>query len=579
MTSRICKIIILLFLLYACPGISFAEDIVSGDDKEVLGVSQDTSLQKESFSVIKEGEGVEPEPGAKISINMKKAMPNAEQVQPEARGQDTLKEEAVVKTAESEEAEVSARELGLASMPLAPKAATDIYSLNDCINTAIKNHLPLQIAAKSVKLGELRLFEARRNMLPTATIAYEEYSGRIYGRAYIGRKQYVEGQQPVFRGGELYYTMKQAETNLAVVRNDYERIKNELILQVKKAYYTLAKAKENLIVQQEISQEAGRIWSMVIKQSEAGVVSKLEFLNVSSQASQVKYQLASAEGDASVAELVLKQTMNVDMDQRVEIKPNLEFKKVDIDFDKVINAAFLNRAEIKINYLMVDYYNYGKGIARAKGWPKVDLLGSWGLAKEEYAPEDMGPDISGNTDPDRKIEQQWYAGIKTTVPFWGSTAEYSWTKETWVPVVSAFQGTETVTSAYKFKILDKLDYYSERQLSEIDFDRARQELTKVKQDITLEARESCFNYQKALIQLDTASNKVKYQEKDLDMVKLKRGMDEAQDSNVIESMIKLGQEKFGYIQALSDCHISLASVNKAIGVEDYFTQGNELNNN
>lgn len=47
-------------------------------------------------------------------------------------------------------------------------------------------------------------------------------------------------------------------------------------------------------------------------------------------------------------------------------------------------------------------------------------------------------------------------------------------------------------------------------------------------------------------------------------------MDEAQDSNVMESMIKLSQEKFGYIQALTDCHVSSAAIDKAVGVENYF---------
>ena len=63
--------------------------------------------------------------------------------------------------------------------------------------------------------------------------------------------------------------------------------------------------------------------------------------------------------------------------------------------------------------------------------------------------------------------------------------------------------------------------------------------------------------------------KVKYQEKDLEFTKMKRSLDEAQDSSVIESMIKLSQERFGYVQALTDCHTAVASINKAIGVKDY----------
>jgi hypothetical protein len=45
-------------------------------------------------------------------------------------------------------------------------------------------------------------------MLPSIGLRFEEYSGRVSGRAYVGRKQYFEGQQPVFHGGELFFTMK-----------------------------------------------------------------------------------------------------------------------------------------------------------------------------------------------------------------------------------------------------------------------------------------------------------------------------------------------------------------------------------
>lgn len=462
---------------------------------------------------------------------------------------------------------VFTRELGLVDMPTRGENGWGLLSLDDCVAIAVKNHIPLQIAQKSMKLAELRVFEARRNMLPSASITFEEGHGRVNDLAYISRKQFIEGQQPVFHGGELYYTMKQAEVNTQITKNDYQKIKNELILQVKKGYYALCKAKGNLKLQVELSKEVERIFDMARKAFEAGVASKLEFLNVSSQAGQAKYQFTAAEGDVSVADLILKQAMNIDPRDALEINDDLEFKKVTVDFEKVLNAAALNRPEMKINSLMIDYYNYGKGVSKAKGWPKIDLMGQWGLGKDEYASPDQSNLPDGG---DRKLEQQWYAGVKASMPFWGSTGEVARTMEHWPPVVSSYHTTISDTTTWKFKILDKLDYYSDKQLAEIDFDKARQELNKIRQDIALEARESCFNYQKAVIQADTAANKVRYQEKDLEFTKMKRGMDEVQDSNVIESMIKLAQERFGYLQALADCHTSLAGINKAIGVDDYF---------
>jgi outer membrane protein TolC len=169
--------------------------------------------------------------------------------------------------------------------------------------------------------------------------------------------------------------------------------------------------------------------------------------------------------------------------------------------------------------------------------------------------------------------------VKCSIPLWGSTGEYSYVKEQWVAAVSALKGTQTITNSYKFNFLDNLAQYTERASAAVDLDRARQELIKTKQDVTLEVKEACFNYEKALLQLDTAVNKVKYQEGDLELTKFKRQMDEAQDSNVVDSMIRLAQERFGYVQSLSDCRVAMASISKAVGIPDYFKDVESANSN
>lgn len=459
-----------------------------------------------------------------------------------------------------------------------------VLSLDECIDIAIKNYLPLKTVKKSVKLAEWRLFEARRNLLPKVGVKMEEHTGKIYLRHYYGKSTAVDIQQTVFHGGEYVYTMMQAQTNLKIVNKEYARIKNDLILQVKKGYYTLAKAKENLKFQSGLSSEVSRIYEMVVKQFESGIGSNLEFLNVSSQANQIKFQFVSAKGDVEVAELILKQAMNIDTAQRLDIVETDEFEKVSVDYEKVLRDAFVHRPEMQINSLMIQYYIYEQKVAKSKSWPKIDFIGSFGMAKEQFIAKDMGVDPADpNADMPQNLEQQWYAGVKCSIPLWGSTGEYSYTKEVWAPVVNTIKGTETITNSYKFNLLDNLAQFSDKASADVDFDKARQELIKTKQDVTLEVKEACFNYEKALLQLDTAVNKVKYQEGDLELTKFKRQMDEAQDSNVVDSMIKLAQEKFGYAQAISDCQIAIASISKAVGIPDYFKSieagGNNNSNN
>lgn len=452
-------------------------------------------------------------------------------------------------------------------MPVSGAART--LSLEECIQIAISNSLQMKTAKKNLKLAQWRVWEARRNLLPKIGGKMEEYTGKINGLRFFGRKNALDFQWTVFHGGEFVFTMLQAQTNVKIVSKEFSRIRNDLILQVKKGYYTLAKAKENLSLQHELSREVSRIHDMVVRQFDAGVTSNLELLNVNSQANQVRFQLTSAKGDVEVAELILKQAMNVDIREKVDINATLTFKKRHISFASVLSDAMVHRPEMQINALMVSYYMYQMKVAKSKSWPKIDLLGSWGLAKEQYIACDMpeGADV-------QDMAPQWYGGVKCSIPLWGSTGGYSYTKEHWVPVVSAYHGTETITNSYTFNFLDNLAQYSEKYSAAVDIERARQELVKTKQDVTLEVKESCFNYEKALMQLETAINKVKYQTSDLELVKFRRQMDEVQDSNVIESMIKLGQEKFGHVQALSDCNIALASISKAVGEPDYFSEKN-----
>ena len=456
-----------------------------------------------------------------------------------------------------------------------------ILNLDECVEVALENHLPLKTAKKSVKLAEWRLFEARRNLLAKVGIRWEEHTGKVYQRRYYGRSLAVDIQQTVFHGGEYIYTMMQAQMNLKIVNKEYSRIKNDLILQVKKAYYSLAKAKENLRFQAELSQETSKIYEMVVKQIESGVGANLEFLNVSSQSNQVRFQFVSAKGDVEVAELILKQAMNIDVKENIDIEQASEFKKININYEKVLRDALVYRPEMQINSMMVQYYIYEQKISKAKNWPKIDLIGSFGMAKENFIAKDNGADPTEPAEAAgdfQSMQQQWYGGVKCSIPLWGSTGEYSYVKEVWAPVVNTVKGTETITNSYKFNFLDNLAQFSDKASANVDLDRAKQELIKTKQDVTLETKEVCFNYEKALLQLETAANKVKYQEGDLELTKFRRQMDEAQDSNVIDSLIKLAQEKFGYVQAVSDCQIAIASISKAVGIPDYF-KDIELKNN
>ncbi len=444
--------------------------------------------------------------------------------------------------------------------------STRKLTLDECIKIAMENSLPLEIAQKQIKLAKIRLWEARRKLVPTLKLKWEESSGEIDKKAYEGRRTLVEGSQPIFHGGELVFTVSQARINLEIVENDYERIKNGLILKVEKAYYSLNKAIKFIEIQRKLHEKARELNGFINRGYEAKAVSKIEFLNVSSKYNQVNFQFISAEENVSLALLMLQQAMNTEED--IDIMPTEEPEvRGDISLDDCYTLAYTNRPEMKINYLMAEYYLYEKKIMGARSWPRVDAMGAYGYAIEDFRNKDQR---GARAASGHKFAPEWYVGLKVKVPFLGNTLGYSVTKERWQPVVRTTHQTETLTHSTTFGILDNLKLYSDLTESDIGFGRAKHEYNKIKQQITLEVKETFFKYKKALLQMKVAKSKVEYQRRYVEFLEAKREMDEAMISDVLEQMINLGEEEFGLLQSFTDYYIAIKSLNKAIGIIAYF---------
>jgi len=430
-------------------------------------------------------------------------------------------------------------------------------NIEECIKIAVDNYPALVTACAQEKLAKIKIWEARRNLFPKASVLWSEGSGEIYGEDYKSRRFGGEVSQKIFDGGETIFIIKQAEINLEVTRADAERIKNDLILSVKKAYYGLIKSKHNYNYQKDIYEESQRILTRIETQHKEKIVSEIEYLNVSSQCNQIKYQLISAEKDIEIAKLILKQAMTVDPGFKFDIANQLEFKKAEVNFGECLRLALLNRPEIRLNELLLKYYQYDKKIAKGKYWPDIEASGAYYQAGEVFKEQDLD------------LTSEWFVMGKVRLPIWGNSLEYSYNQSKTAPVVSAYHGTNSTTHTGKFSILDDLRLFSRRQEAEVDYDRIYQDLIKVKSDIRLEVQEQFFSFEKALILFELAKEKVTFQGKELELFKLRRDYGELEDSKVIESLIKLAEEQYGYMQALTEYFVSIAALNRAVGINDY----------
>jgi len=129
----------------------------------------------------------------------------------------------------------------------------------------------------------------------------------------------------------------------------------------------------------------------------------------------------------------------------------------------------------------------------------------------------------------------------------------------------------TVNSG-EIAILDKssLSIGSEIEEAKVNKQKAENELIETRRQLALEIKEAYYNYQESILQVKNALEKVRFHAEAVKVARAQASLNEALQSQLLESIIQLADEKSVYIKALSDYSLALVKINKVIGIKDYF---------
>ena len=439
-----------------------------------------------------------------------------------------------------------------------------IRNLEDCLNMAIANSKTLKIAQEEVRFAELKVREAARGLYPSLVAKLDRTDGNIKsletGGVDAGFRETEFGLQigqPLYQGGKLKSTLSQARVRLEIARKKYEKAKQDLIFDVKKAYYNLVTSQLNLREQEKLLREAESIMEEAKKKHRLNLVTNEELLNVQSQYNQVYYQKISEEKDCSLALLTLKQLINLEQPISVEIDTHLDFQELGISLDQCLELAAKHRLDLAISKLSLKFSELGKEIVRSDQKLKIDVTGFYGKGGGAYETEEL------------KVSDSWYAGIKVSKALGGSTISSGYTSDQTNPKLGQSARTESNTGSVTFSFLDNLKNLSDEREADIEYERALNEVKETEQKVESEVKEAYLNYEKSLIQLEAISKEIEFRKEGARIAKEKSKLNLAPNSEVLGAEINLTSAHTSYNEALAYYHIALASLNKAMEIEKY----------
>jgi outer membrane protein TolC len=482
--------------------------------------------------------------------------------------QSSAKEEALIKKAQEEKEEtrpplkatIEIQPFTAKGPELIPEKGKPVRMLNlkQAVQVAVDNSMSLTTARREIKLSKQKVKDAWRGLFPAASVKWEEIDGTTTGEDFKGREFYLELQQPLYQGGRLTNTLRQAQINMQVARHNYQKIKNDLVFEVEQAYHILASTKKTYRELTELLAVAHSDYKMGEKEFELNLEREIDFLNIKNLYQETEYKVLSNQKDLTLAYLTLYQTLNVDpQTETIDIPETPDPKILEIDLEQCTKLAIENRSDLTIKELLYKFNKYGLQIALSQNRLKIDLTASGGYKDEVFITEDL------------QLKPEWYIGIKGSIPIWLNTFEYSFIDQDKVPSAGQTTSTQFRSSTATLRLFDNTGYTSITE-AKVNLDKAKDELEKLEKSVVFETKQDFYEYQKAVYQLSNSATKLKLSEVELAIVETQRDLNLAATNDVLRTRIKLWEAKTGYHQATAGYFTSIAKLNKTIGLCDYF---------
>lgn len=446
-------------------------------------------------------------------------------------------------------------------------------TLKEATDIGMANSLQVKAAQKKIEVARAKVSEARRALFPTAQGVFTYNGGKAAssetipgGRYYKGESLKLNVTQPIFYGGELVMTAKQAEANWKSAQAEYEKAKDDYIQQLTTAFYGVVKAEYNEEYQENLYKDADAIYQRLRQEHLKKLIPELDFLNAESQYRQIFYQHETAKNDLLSARLVLFQTMSIDVEPDLPVDLKLDFKKLDLDLYGTLELALTHNPEIRMKEYALESSEWGVKIFKAKKMPRVDLRGSFGTLGEAFLDDEAI--ATGNATVD--TEKEWFLGVTTSMPLGPNSVEYEQVKHHYGPTVLALNGSEDWQHKATFNLFDKLSDITDEKSAEATYLQAMYELDKAKNDTIVSVKDQFYNMQKSLIQIDSSLAKMRYEEKQVAAYRYLVSIQETTAAQLLEGLVEESQDKFSFIQAVADYHLAVAALNVSIGDPDHF---------
>jgi len=333
-------------------------------------------------------------------------------------------------------------------------------------------------------------------------------------------------EQPLFTGA-IFLATRVAKTYAEIQNKFVDATEDEVIVNVKRAYYSVLLAEEVVdLAKMNLSFAEDNLKNTEVMYN-AGVVPEYDYIRAKVQVQNLIPELQEAENSYLLSKNLLKLVTGLPLDTEIEINDSLYLREIPVENKNELDEVMLQRnPTIKQLELQIQLSDYAASYEFTKHFPELYFNGNWQTQAQENDPRSFNR---------WRYNNSVYIGLSLRIP-----------------IFDGFQTTSRVEQA-------EIDLYKAKE----QYNKATKELKNALEDVLLsisQTREKLDSYKATIEQAELA----------YDIAQKRYSSGVGTQLETIDAMVSLTRAQVNYYNTIYDYYILHAQLDQLLSKGNNF---------
>lgn len=267
------------------------------------------------------------------------------------------------------------------------------FALEDCLRIALGNNPRIQSAMQDIFAADARVRQTWSNYFPQLSwqtgytrirqLQLSDAIGRnlIFNYFILGQ---ITASQMLYDFGVTQNEVTIKKLDSKIYKMNLSEVINDVVFQVKDAYYSLLYAQESANVARDMVAKYTLFYNQAKSYYEAGISPKVDVTIAEVNLSSAKLQLIQAENALDIARAKLDNAMGVPFSEEYVLSDKLRYDAMDITLNGAVDIAREARPEYRMAELRVESALQTLKLAKKAWAPQITMEGQYQVGGKTF---------------------------------------------------------------------------------------------------------------------------------------------------------------------------------------------------